>query len=90
MGWEMYLGFDRDMGLSLWDIHFRDERIIYELAPQEAIAHYAGNDPMQSSTAWLDRFFGMVRSHQSSTCVVVLVVVHFQPPRLRLEMVRRK
>ncbi|KAL6298051.1 amine oxidase catalytic domain-containing protein [Sparassis latifolia] len=56
---EMYLGFDRDMGLSLWDIHFRDERIIYELAPQEAIAHYAGNDPMQSSTAWLDRFFGM-------------------------------
>ncbi|KAH9832077.1 amine oxidase catalytic domain-containing protein [Rhodofomes roseus] len=59
MGWGMYLGFDRDMGLSLWDIKFRGERLIYELAPQEAIAQYAGNDPMQSTTAWLDRFFGM-------------------------------
>ncbi|KAI0918247.1 hypothetical protein AcV7_007046 [Taiwanofungus camphoratus] len=59
MGWGMYLGFDRDMGLSLWDVRFRGERLIYELAPQEAIAQYAGNDPMQSTTAWLDRFFGM-------------------------------
>ncbi|KAI0034736.1 amine oxidase catalytic domain-containing protein [Vararia minispora EC-137] len=59
MGWGMYLGFDRDMGLSLWDLRFRDERIIYELAPQEAMAQYAGNDPMQATTAWLDRFFGM-------------------------------
>lgn len=31
MGWGMYLGFDRDMGLSLWDIRFRNERIIYEV-----------------------------------------------------------
>jgi len=31
MGWGMYLGFDRDMGLSLWDIRFRDERIVYEV-----------------------------------------------------------
>jgi len=59
MGWGMYLGFDRDMGLSMWDIRFRGERLIYELAPQEAIAQYAGNDPMQSTTAWLDRYFGM-------------------------------
>ncbi|CCM06294.1 uncharacterized protein FIBRA_08545 [Fibroporia radiculosa] len=59
MGWGMYFGFDRDMGLSLWDVRFRGERLIYELAPQEAIAQYAGNDPMQSTTAWLDRYFGM-------------------------------
>ncbi|TFK55964.1 amine oxidase catalytic domain-containing protein [Heliocybe sulcata] len=59
LGWGLYLGFNRDMGLSLWDIRFRGERLIYELAPQEAIAQYAGNDPMQSTTAWLDRFFGM-------------------------------
>ena len=32
MGWGMYLGFDRDMGLSLWDLRFRDERIIYEVS----------------------------------------------------------
>ncbi|KAJ3512039.1 hypothetical protein NLJ89_g3755 [Agrocybe chaxingu] len=59
MGWGMYLGFDRDMGLNFWDIRFRGERIIYQLAPQEAIAQYAGNDPMQATTAWLDRHFGM-------------------------------
>ncbi|EIN14536.1 amine oxidase catalytic domain-containing protein [Punctularia strigosozonata HHB-11173 SS5] len=59
LGWGMYLGFDRDMGMSLWDLRFRGERIIYELSPQEAIAQYAGNDPMQATTAWLDRFFGM-------------------------------
>ncbi|KAK0190361.1 copper amine oxidase [Armillaria mellea] len=61
MGWSMYLGFDRDMGLSLWNIGFKGERIIYQawLAPQEAMAQYGGNDPMQTTTAWLDRYFGM-------------------------------
>ncbi|KAL0953888.1 hypothetical protein HGRIS_005060 [Hohenbuehelia grisea] len=59
MGWGMYIGFDRDMGVSLWDIRLRGERIIYQLAPQEAIAQYAGYNPFQSTTAWLDRFFGM-------------------------------
>ncbi|PBK93948.1 amine oxidase catalytic domain-containing protein [Armillaria gallica] len=50
MGWSMYLGFDRDMGLSLWNIGFKGERIIYQAC---------GNDPMQATTAWLDRYFGM-------------------------------
>ncbi|KAF9226809.1 amine oxidase catalytic domain-containing protein [Gyrodon lividus] len=59
MGWGLYLGFDRDMGLSLWDIRFHDGRIIYELRPQDALAQYAGNDPFQATTAWLDRYFGM-------------------------------
>ncbi|EKM58084.1 uncharacterized protein PHACADRAFT_206924 [Phanerochaete carnosa HHB-10118-sp] len=59
LGWGVYLGFDRDMGLSLWDIRFLGERIAYEISPQDALAQYAGNDPMQTTTAWLDRFFGM-------------------------------
>ncbi|KAF4619282.1 hypothetical protein D9613_004722 [Agrocybe pediades] len=59
MGWGMYLGFDRDMGLSLWDVRFRGERILYQLAPQDALAQYGGNDPIQATTAWLDRYFGM-------------------------------
>ncbi|KZV97864.1 amine oxidase catalytic domain-containing protein [Exidia glandulosa HHB12029] len=54
MGWDFYLGFDRDMGLSLWNINFLNERVIYELAPQEG-----GDDPRQATTAWLDRYFGM-------------------------------
>jgi primary-amine oxidase len=33
MGWGMYLGFNRDMGLSLWDVRIRGERIIYEVSP---------------------------------------------------------
>lgn len=32
MGWGLYLGFDRDMGLSLWDVRLRNERIIYEVS----------------------------------------------------------
>ncbi|PPR06108.1 hypothetical protein CVT26_005335 [Gymnopilus dilepis] len=59
LGWGMYLGFERDMGLGLWDVRFRGERIIYQLAPQEAIAQYGGSDPAQATTAWLDRYFGM-------------------------------
>ncbi|KAI5475104.1 hypothetical protein MNV49_001929 [Pseudohyphozyma bogoriensis] len=59
MGWSMHLGFTRDMGLQLWNINFRGERIIYELAPQEAMAQYSGNDPGQASTVWLDSAFGM-------------------------------
>ncbi|KAE9394115.1 amine oxidase catalytic domain-containing protein [Gymnopus androsaceus JB14] len=65
MSWGMYLGFDRDMGLSLWDITLQGERIIYQLAPQEAIAQYAGNDPLQATTAWQDRYFGMGSSVQN-------------------------
>ncbi|KAG1752406.1 copper amine oxidase [Suillus paluster] len=56
MGWGMYLGFDRDMGLSLWDIRFRDERIVYELRPQEALAQVC------QRLLGSDRYFGMGQS----------------------------
>lgn len=101
MGWSVYLGFDRDMGLSLWDVQFRGDRIAYEvrlLLSPSALRELpltrvragsclrrrpsrstvrpvllflvrdetgltgrraAGNDPMQTTTAWLDRYFGM-------------------------------
>ncbi|KAG1845992.1 carbohydrate phosphorylase-domain-containing protein [Suillus tomentosus] len=62
MGWGLYLGFDRDMGLNLWDKHFRGERIIYELKPQEALSQHTGNNPYKSSTALLDPYFGMGQS----------------------------
>lgn len=58
-GWTFYLAFFRDMGLSFFDIRFRGERIIYELAPQEALAQYSGMDPSQSTTVWQDSAFGM-------------------------------
>ena len=42
MGWGMYLGFDRDMGLSLWDVRFKDERIAYEVDVQSTVLHTCG------------------------------------------------
>ena len=27
----MYLGYNRDMGLNLWDIRFRGERLVYQV-----------------------------------------------------------
>lgn len=45
--------FTRDTGMRLFDIKYKGERIIYEIGLQDAIAHYAGNDPVQSGTAYL-------------------------------------
>ncbi|KAJ7340875.1 amine oxidase catalytic domain-containing protein [Mycena albidolilacea] len=59
MGWAFYLSFARDMGMSLWDVRFRGERILYEVSPQEALAVYSGSDPHQGSTVFLDGGFGM-------------------------------
>ena len=58
MGFSFYLGFTRDIGLNLHDIRYEGERILYELSMQEALAHYAGNDPTQSGTAYLDSYYG--------------------------------
>ena len=50
---ELTGSFTRDTGMRLHDIKFRGERIIYSLGLEEAIAQYAGNDPVQSGTAYL-------------------------------------
>ena len=41
-------------GLSLHDIRFKGERIIYEIGMQEALAHYAGPDEAQTWASYLD------------------------------------
>lgn len=58
MDFEFYTSFSRDTGLRLCDIKYKGQRIIYELGLQEALAHYAGNDPVQSGTSYLDSFYG--------------------------------
>lgn len=58
MDFEFYVSFSRDTGMHLQNIKYKGERIIYELGLQEALAHYAGNDPVQSGTAYLDTFYG--------------------------------
>jgi primary-amine oxidase len=58
MGFTFFIGFSRDTGMALYDIKYKGERILYELGLQEALAHYAANDPVQSGTAYLDSFYG--------------------------------
>ncbi|KAL2211275.1 copper amine oxidase [Sarocladium strictum] len=59
MGWKFYTRFDRDVGIQFYDIKFKEERIMYELSLQDAIAQYAGNNPFQASTAYIDRYYGI-------------------------------
>lgn len=40
MGFSFYMAFRYDSGMSLYDIRFKGERILYELGIQEALAHY--------------------------------------------------
>lgn len=45
-------------GISLHDVRFKGERIIYELSMQEALAHYAGPDQEQTEASYLDVTIG--------------------------------
>lgn len=58
-GFEFYITSARATGVSLFDIRFKGERVMYELGLQEAMAHYAGDDPMQGGLEFMDAFFGM-------------------------------
>ncbi|ROV98725.1 hypothetical protein VMCG_06798 [Cytospora schulzeri] len=58
-GFEFYLTSTQATGVGLYDIRFRGERVMYELSLQEAMAHYAGDDPMAGGQEFLDTFFGM-------------------------------
>lgn len=61
-GFEFYITTAQATGLTLFDIRFKGERVMYELGLQEALAHYAGDDPMQGGLEFLDSFFGMGKS----------------------------
>lgn len=61
MDFSFYIGFSRDTGARLFDIKYKGERIIYELGLMEALAHYAGNDPVQSGTAYLDSYYSFAK-----------------------------
>jgi primary-amine oxidase len=39
--------------MRLHDVKYKGERFLYSIGLEEAIAHYAGNDPVQSGTAYL-------------------------------------
>ena len=47
MGYPSYIASSQTTGLALFDIKFRGEQVMYELGLQEAMAQYAGDDPLQ-------------------------------------------
>eukprot|EP00879_Flechtneria_rotunda_P010440 GHRR01010916.1.p1 GENE.GHRR01010916.1~~GHRR01010916.1.p1 ORF type:complete len:338 (+),score=115.67 GHRR01010916.1:40-1014(+) len=59
MGWSLSIGHRPTAGISYWDMRFRGERVVYELALQEAYAGYGGPTPMQSHTQYLDSHWGL-------------------------------
>ena len=59
MGWSFYLTHSRSLGIMFYDIRFKGERILYELALQEAAAQYGGFQPKAASTLYHDAFFGI-------------------------------
>ena len=59
MGFTFYLATSPSTAVSLFDIRFNNDRIIYHLGLQEALAHYAGSEPIQSGLEFLDTLFGM-------------------------------
>ena len=74
MDFSFYISFTRDTGLRLFNVKYKGERIIYELGLMEAIAHYAGNDPVQSGTGYLDTYYGV-------SCAPRRAIV-WPPPRM--------
>ncbi|KAI6415885.1 hypothetical protein MCOR20_001258 [Pyricularia oryzae] len=45
-------------GLSVHDIRYKGERVVYELAMQEALSHYAGPDRAQTYASYIDVTIG--------------------------------
>ena len=59
MGFEFYISMASDTGMALHDIRFLGDSVLYEVGLQEAMAHYAGDDPQQGSLEFLDTSFMM-------------------------------
>ncbi|KAF8244608.1 putative membrane copper amine oxidase [Wilcoxina mikolae CBS 423.85] len=59
LDWTFFIAFSRDTGVRIFDVKYQGERVVYEMGLMEALAIYAGNDPIQSLTAFLDIVAGM-------------------------------
>ncbi|CAL5220606.1 g2648 [Coccomyxa viridis] len=59
MGWTFQVGIRPSGGLRLWDIKFGGQRIVYELALQEAMMSGGGTTPSQSTMQNYDTSNGL-------------------------------
>ncbi|KAM5346287.1 hypothetical protein ACJ41O_009292 [Fusarium nematophilum] len=74
MDFTFYVSVSFDMGVRLFDVRYKGKRILYELGMEEALAHYAGFDPIQSGTCYFDTMYGF------STSIISLVNGNPPPP----------
>jgi primary-amine oxidase len=59
-GWDFFLSWRRETGLSFWNLKFRGDSILYEVSLQEASASYSmASDPAAMNSQLLDRFWGL-------------------------------
>ncbi|KAI1389577.1 copper amine oxidase [Hypoxylon trugodes] len=59
LGWSFYVAHTRTLGIMLYDIRFKGERILYELSMQEAAAQYGGFQPKAATTLYHDTHFSL-------------------------------
>jgi primary-amine oxidase len=59
MGFEFFISTSSGFGVTLHDIRFKGDSVIYELGLQEALSHYAGDDPALGGLLFLDSLFFM-------------------------------
>jgi primary-amine oxidase len=60
LGWDFFLSWRRETGLSFWNLKFRGDSVLYELSMQEASASYSmASDPAAMNSQLLDRFWGL-------------------------------
>uniref|UniRef100_A0A8C6WUD1 Amine oxidase n=1 Tax=Neogobius melanostomus TaxID=47308 RepID=A0A8C6WUD1_9GOBI len=61
MDWSFAFGLSAATGMRVFDVRFRDERILYELSVQEAMSVYGSMTPGLGMTKFLDSGFGIGR-----------------------------
>lgn len=59
LSWDFHIGYELISGVRFNNIRFRGERIIFELALQDAYAHYGGYSAMQAQSQYNDAGWGM-------------------------------
>ncbi|KAH7341181.1 copper amine oxidase [Pyrenochaeta sp. MPI-SDFR-AT-0127] len=59
MDFSFYTSVSPSIGLSLHDVRYKGNRLIYELALQEALTAYSGSDPFASQTTLWDTVAGL-------------------------------
>lgn len=61
MDFSFYVSFSRDTGVSLYDIRYKGQRVLYELGLQEALAHYAGKTVLRFQAGIIKRMLTTIR-----------------------------